>query len=123
MLVQCAPVSLIPCFSVVLAPSDRTGKPVPVALPSRDRLLQSVQIESDGARIAPFYFSSGFGRDSSQRPNVVLIEVDISGSMNSLVSPEAFATACCMPRGPSRRSESSPRITSFLPSVITMTRG
>lgn len=86
MLVQCAPVSSTPCFSVVLTPSDRTGKPVPVALPSRDRLLQSVQIESDGARIAPFYVSSGSGTDSSQRPNVVLIEVDISGSMNSLVS-------------------------------------
>jgi Mg-chelatase subunit ChlD len=87
MLVQCAPVSSTPCFSVVLTPSDRTGKPVPVALPSRDRLLQSVQIESDGARIAPFYVSSGSGTDSSQRPNVVLIAVDISGSMNSLVSP------------------------------------
>jgi Mg-chelatase subunit ChlD len=84
-LVQCAPVSQIPCFSATVTPSDRTGKPVPAGLPSKDRLLQAIQIQSDGTTIAPFYVSSG--SDSSQRPNVVLIEVDISGSMNSPVSP------------------------------------
>ena len=83
MLVQCAPVSLVPCFSVELTPADKTGKPVPVALPSKDRLLQSMQIDSDGTTIAPFYISLGSGADSSRRPNVVLIVVDISGSMNS----------------------------------------
>jgi Mg-chelatase subunit ChlD len=85
-LVQCAPVSLVPCFSALLTPADSTGKPVPVGLPSKDRLLQSMQIDSDGTTITPFYISSGLGRDSSQRPNIVLIEVDISGSMNSPVS-------------------------------------
>jgi len=84
-LIQCVPVSLIPCFSVTVTPADATRKPVPVGLPSKDHLLQAIQIQSDGATIAPFYVSSG--GDSSQRPNVVLIEVDISGSMNSPVSP------------------------------------
>jgi Mg-chelatase subunit ChlD len=86
MLVQCAPVSLVPCFSVVLTPGNSAGKPVPVGLPSKDRLLQSMQIDSYGTTITPFYISLGSGQDSSQRPNIVLIEVDISGSMNSPVS-------------------------------------
>nr|WP_246301735.1 vWA domain-containing protein [Granulicella arctica] len=86
MLVQCAPVSLVPCFSVVVTPADGTGKPVAVGLPSKDRLLQAMQVQSDGTAIAPFYVSSGSGSDASQRPNIVLIEVDISGSMNSPVS-------------------------------------
>ncbi len=86
MLVQCAPVSLVPCFSVVVTPADSTGKPLPIGLPAKDRLLQSVKVEADGTAITPFYVSSGSGADASQRPNIVLIEVDISGSMNSPVS-------------------------------------
>jgi Mg-chelatase subunit ChlD len=85
-LVQCAPVSQAPCFSVVLTPADRDGKPVPVALPSKDRLLQSIQVQSSGLTLSPFYASTGTGSDASRRPNIVLIEVDISGSMNSPVS-------------------------------------
>ena len=86
-LVQCAPVSLTPCLSVVLTPSNAAGNPAAIGLPSKDRLRQSVQIQSDGTAITPFYVSAGSGADSSQRPNVVLIEVDMSGSMNSSVSP------------------------------------
>jgi Mg-chelatase subunit ChlD len=86
MLVQCAPVSLVPCFSVVLTPADRTGKAVPVGLPSKDHLLQAMRVQSDDTTIGPFYVTSGSGVDSSQRSNIVLIEVDISGSMNSGVS-------------------------------------
>ena len=83
-LVRCTPITLIPCISVTVTPSNGAGRPIAVALPTKDRLLQAVQIESDGAAISPFYASSSSG--SSQRPNIVLIELDISGSMNSPVS-------------------------------------
>jgi Mg-chelatase subunit ChlD len=85
-LVECAPVSLVPCFSAVLTPADATGKPIAVGLPSKDRLLQSMQVQADGTTVAPFYVSAGSGTDATRRPNIVLIEVDISGSMNSPVS-------------------------------------
>lgn len=85
-LVRCTPVSQTPCLSVVVSPSDSAGHPVAVGLPTKDRLLQAMQIESDGTSIAPFYVSAGAGVDASRRPNIVLIEVDISGSMNSPVS-------------------------------------
>ena len=84
-LVRCTPITLMPCISVTVTPSDGAGRPIAVALPAKDRLLEAVEIESDGAAISPFYVSSSSG--SSQRPNIVLIELDISGSMNSLVSP------------------------------------
>jgi Mg-chelatase subunit ChlD len=84
-LVQCAPVSQIPCFSVVLTPADSDGKPIPVGLPSKDRLLQAIQVQANGVTLSPFYASTGTGSDASRRPNIVLIEVDISGSMNSQV--------------------------------------
>lgn len=85
-LVQCTPVSLTPCISVTVTPSDASGKPIAVALPVKGRLLQSVQIQSDSAEATPFFVSTGSGEDVSQKPNVVLIEVDISGSMNTPVS-------------------------------------
>lgn len=85
-LVECAPVSPVPCFSMVLTPADTTGKPLAVGLPSKDRLLGAMQVQVDGTTLAPFYVSAGSGADTSQRPNIVLIEVDISGSMNSSVS-------------------------------------
>lgn len=84
-LVQCAPVSLTPCFSVVVTPSDADGQAAPVALPSKDHLRDSVQVMSSGSTIAPFYVSAGSSSNAVRRPNVVLIEVDISGSMNSQV--------------------------------------
>lgn len=86
-LVRCTPISMTPCLSVIVTPSNNAGQPVAVALPTKDRLLQSVQIDSNGEAIAPFYVSAGAGSDATRRPNIVLIEVDISGSMNSPVSP------------------------------------
>jgi Mg-chelatase subunit ChlD len=85
-LVRCSPISLTPCLSVTVTPSNDGGRPVPVGLPAKDRLLEAVQVQSDGAEIAPFYVSSLSGSDASQRPNIVLIELDISGSMNSPIS-------------------------------------
>lgn len=82
-LVQCAPVSPVPCFSIVLTPADGTGTPAAVALPAKDRLLQSMQVQADGTTLSPFYVSAGADGSASRRPNIVLIEVDISGSMNS----------------------------------------
>lgn len=86
-LVRCAPITQIPCLSVTVTPSDASGRPVAARLPTKDRLLQAVQIQSGGAEVTPFYVSAASGSDETERPNIVLIELDISGSMNSPVSP------------------------------------
>lgn len=86
-LVRCTPISMTPCLSVIVTPSNSAGQPVPVALPTKGQLLQAVQVDSNGETVAPFYVSAGASSDASRRANIVLIEVDISGSMNTPVSP------------------------------------
>lgn len=86
-LVDCAPVTQIPCFRVGFTPATADGAPAAVALPAKSRLLQSVRIESATGSIAPFYVSTGSSPVTHLRPRVVLIEVDISGSMNEEAAP------------------------------------
>jgi hypothetical protein len=86
-LVDCAPVTQIPCIRVGFTPATPDGTPAPVALPPNDRLLQSILIDSAAGPIAPFYVSTGSGPATHLRPRVVLIEVDISGSMSEEAAP------------------------------------
>jgi hypothetical protein len=86
-LVDCAPVTQIPCIRVGFTPATPDGTPAPVALPPKDRLLQSIHIDSAAGPIAPFYVNTGSGPSTQLRPRVVLIEVDISGSMSEEAAP------------------------------------
>lgn len=81
-LVDCAPVTQIPCMGASITPVDASGKPAPVTLPGPADLLHAVTLHSSQGDIAPFYVASGSGPDSAQHSNVVLLVVDISGSMN-----------------------------------------
>ena len=81
-LVDCAPVTQSPCMSIAVTPTDAAGKPVPVSLPPASKLAGTLTMQSDSREVTPFYASEGEGPDAGQHTNVVLMIVDISGSMN-----------------------------------------
>lgn len=85
-LVDCAPVTQTPCLSAAVTPVDVSGKPAPVVLPSNANLAGSFTWQSASGEVKPFYASVGMGPDARQHVNVVLILVDISGSMNQPIS-------------------------------------
>ncbi|HMF65593.1 MAG TPA: vWA domain-containing protein [Edaphobacter sp.] len=85
-LVDCAPVTQNPCLSAGVTPANMQGKPAPIALPSLGQLADSIDIRSGSTTLKPFYANAGTGPDAAQHINVVLLLVDISGSMNQSVS-------------------------------------
>jgi Mg-chelatase subunit ChlD len=81
-LVDCAPVMQSPCMSAAVTPGDAEGKPAPVTLPAASQLAGAFTLQSASGEAKPFYASAGSGPDAGQHTNVVLMIVDISGSMN-----------------------------------------
>ena len=79
---DCSPVTPTPCFFTTFAPVDAAGQPAAVALPPKDSLLDAVTLQVNGIGTAPFYVTTGAGPANSLKRSVVLIEIDISGSMN-----------------------------------------
>lgn len=79
---DCSPVTLIPCFTMGVVPVGADGNPAGVLLPPEDHLPESVSLISSSGTITPFYVKAAEGRNASARPHIVLVEVDISGSMN-----------------------------------------
>ena len=94
-LVDCSPVSLSPCMSVRLAPAGASNTPVPVTLPPAADLARSLSMTGPAGQVVPFYASAGTGPDAAQHMNVVLLLIDISGSMNDAMPGAAsrFAAA------------------------------
>ena len=92
-LVDCAPVTPMPCMAVGVTPVDAADRPAPVSLPPAGKLASAFTLRADAAEGKPFYASAGAGPDASQHSNVVLLMVDISGSMNQPApgSPSRFA--------------------------------
>jgi Mg-chelatase subunit ChlD len=92
-LVDCAPVTQVPCMSAGVTPTDDEGNPVPVAIPLANDLAAAFDLQSPSSTTKPFYASSGLSPDAVQHINVVLLMIDISGSMNepSSGSPSRFA--------------------------------
>ncbi len=81
-LVDCAPVTQSPCMSLGLTPANPAGLPAPVTLPSASRLASMFTLRSAAGEAKPFFASAGLGPDAAQHGSVVLLLVDISGSMN-----------------------------------------
>ncbi len=81
-LVDCAPVTQVPCMSVGVTPVDAAGNPAPITLPSASDLARAFTLRHDQDEIKPFYASVGLGPDAAQHSNIVLLMIDISGSMN-----------------------------------------
>lgn len=92
-LVDCAPVTQVPCMSAGVTPADDQGNPVPVTLPPAKDLAGAFDLQSPSSSTKPFYASAGLSADATQHINVVLLMLDISGSMNqpSPGSPSRFA--------------------------------
>ena len=92
-LVDCAPVTQVPCMGAGVTPVDVQGRPAPFDPPPASKLAQAVTLRSDNQEIQPFYASTGLGPDAGQHSNVVLLMIDISGSMNQPApgSPSRFA--------------------------------
>lgn len=92
---DCSPVTTAPCFTLSISPVDEHGTPTGVLLPPQDRLLKAVSIQTASGILSPFYVKASAGEAAIARPNIVLIEMDISGSMNKEVSPgvSRFAAA------------------------------
>ncbi len=85
-LVDCAPVSLSPCMSVVVTPATSAGTPAPVTLPPAAQLAGAFTLTGAEGPVTPFYASAGLGPDAAEHTNVVLLMIDISGSMNTPVA-------------------------------------
>ncbi len=83
-LVDCAPVTPVPCMSVGVTAVDEAGKPAAFELPPPRELAGSMTLQGGegGAAVHPFYATAGQASNAGQRSNVVLLMVDISGSMN-----------------------------------------
>ena len=92
---DCSPVTVSPCFTVGISPVDEKGAPIGVLLPPQDRLTKAISIQTSSGKLTPFYVRASAGASAIAHPNVVLIEMDISGSMNQEVSPgvSRFAAA------------------------------
>ena len=81
-LVDCAPVTQMPCMGAGLTPVDEGGAPAPVNLPAAADLARAFTLRDGEREITPFYASAGLGPDAAQHSNVTLLLIDISGSMN-----------------------------------------
>ena len=94
-LVDCAPVFQSPCMSMAVTPVDLSGKPAPVTLPPATQLPGSIAMHGASGEITPFYASAGLGPDAAQHTSVVLLMIDISGSMKQPMAgfPSRFAAA------------------------------
>lgn len=90
-LVDCAPVTMVPCMSLALTPVDSSGAPAPVAFAPGKPIEQTLSmISGTGAEVTPFYATSGSALDAANHRNVVLLIIDISGSMKQ-PSPGAIS--------------------------------
>jgi Mg-chelatase subunit ChlD len=81
-LVDCAPVTQVPCMSAGVTPVDEAGLPAPVTLPAAQQLAHALVLHGSDKDEPPFYASAGSGPDAQQHSNVALLLIDISGSMN-----------------------------------------
>jgi hypothetical protein len=79
-LLDCQPVTTIPCFTASFNIVDAKGVPYPVHLPATDQLRSNLTITADGAPVQVFYVSAGASRKLI-RGRLALVLVDISGSM------------------------------------------
>lgn len=91
-LVDCAPVTQVPCMAAGVTPVDENGVPAPVVLPDQRKLAHSLTLREGEREESPFYATAGLGPDAQQHSNVALLLVDISGSMNQPApgSPSRF---------------------------------
>src|SRR5215469_1022399 len=103
-LVDCQPVSAVPCFTTSFNIVNSEGEPYGIDLPSADQLLTDLTITADGVPVKVFYVSTA-GSKKLVRGRLALVLVDISGSM-----------ARKLPTGETRFQAAQSALTQFLDS-------
>jgi hypothetical protein len=81
-MLSCDPVSTAPCFRLSLKAVGADRTPVSLPLPPEGRLVESLTIHVDNQDLKPFYASATNAQRAPSRNRIVLILIDISGSMN-----------------------------------------
>lgn len=80
-LVDCHPVTAVPCFRGDLNLLDAQGAPAAMSVETQGKLLSALHITADGLPVTLFYASTG-SSTGAVHGRTVLILIDISGSMN-----------------------------------------
>ena len=80
-LLDCQPVTFVPCFSASFNVVDNNGVPAAVNFPKADRLPSNLTLTADDVPVTIFYASTSSSQKSA-RGRLVLVLVDISGSMS-----------------------------------------
>ena len=80
-LVDCRPVTAVPCFHGGLNLLDSQGAPAAISVETQNKLLSTLHITTDGLPVTLFYASTGT-TTGAVHGRTVLILIDISGSMN-----------------------------------------
>jgi len=80
-MLSCDPVSTAPCFRFGLKAVGADGTPLTLSLPPEGRLAESLTIHVDNQDFKPFYASATNTQRGLSRNRIVLILIDISGSM------------------------------------------
>lgn len=79
---SCDPVTTSPCFRLSLRAVGADGTPLSLALPPERLLAESLTVRVDNQDFKPFYASATNTQRGPSRNRIVLILMDISGSMN-----------------------------------------
>ncbi len=80
-MLDCEPAGTNPCFRAKLNIVNAKGAPAVVQLPPENALAKNMTVLIDGEPVKPFY-AAGQDTRTAVRGRVVLVLVDISGSMN-----------------------------------------
>jgi hypothetical protein len=73
-----------PCFRLKFNVVNDKGEPLPMELPPPDQLTRGLAIHMGERTATPFYVSiEGAGQQRTVRPRLVMILIDVSGSMNT----------------------------------------
>ena len=85
-MVSCDPAASVPCFRIKLNIVDAQGKPLGLELPGPEKLAASMTVRAGEEEVTPFYATIPSDATVATRPRVALILIDISGSMNRVLS-------------------------------------
>lgn len=75
-----------PCFRLKFNIVGPNGAPAPVELPPANQLASNLTIHIGGKSVTPFFVSAEKGASTdSMRPRIVMLLIDISGSMRTIL--------------------------------------
>lgn len=82
-MVDCQPVSSIPCFRSAFNVLDANGAPAPLPMHGDGSLVSHISVDAGGLPAKVFYATTN--QSSKPMPRITLILIDVSGSMNAVL--------------------------------------